>query len=189
MSDVEMSVRPIANLVDGLSGDERAEINDLALRCFGPPELRQPHRLAIAPNDDTRFIVRVWHDRLLVACLWINDRDILVGDQLTRMSGIRGVRTDPAFRRRGFASAAMKQAAEFIWNETKPDIAMLHSSVMAVPLYQNLGWTFIVGPVFCDQPAGKMNLTDELPENPIMVQMPAGQDAPRGIVDLCGLPF
>ena len=189
MTEMDTSVQPITNLVEGLSADERAEINDLALRCFGPPELRQPHRLAIASNEDTRFIVRVWNDRLLVACLWINDRDILVGDCPTHMAGIRGVRTDPAFRLRGFASAAMRKAAEFIWNDVKPDIAMLHSSVMAVRLYQGLGWTIINGPVFCDQPAGKINVTEELLENPIMVQMPPGKEPPSGIVDLCGLPF
>jgi hypothetical protein len=66
---------------------------------------------------------------------------------------------------------------------------MLLSSEMAVPFYQSLGWQIVEGPVFCDQPAGKISLAEALPERPAMVLLPDGRDPPRGAVDLCGLPF
>ena len=186
---MDVSLRPVTNFVEGLSAQERRELSDLATRCFGPPELRTPHPLTISPDEDTRYVVRVWEDGLLVSCLWITERTILVDGQPTRIAGIRGVRTDPPCRRRGFGAAAMRAAAEFIWRELRPDLAMLLSSEMAVPFYQRLGWQIIKGPVYFDQPTGKQNLNEVLPERPTMVLLPKGRDLTRGPVDLCGLPF
>jgi GNAT superfamily N-acetyltransferase len=186
---MDVSLRPVTNFVEGLSTDERRELSDLATRCFGPPKLRTPHPLTIAPDEDTRYVVRVWEDGRLVSCLWITERTILVAERPAQIAGIRGVRTDPAYRRRGLGTAAMRCAEDFIWRELQPDLAMLLSSEMAVPFYQSLGWQVIAGPVLCDQPAGKINLTEVLPERPAMVVLPAGRDLPRGAVDLCGLPF
>jgi aminoglycoside 2'-N-acetyltransferase I len=172
------------------SDDERRQVFDLNLRCFGPPAQRPPHPLTVAPTEDTRYIVGVWEGDLLVSGLWITEREILVDGQPAQMAGIRGVRTDPAFRRRGCGTAGMRAAQDFIWRELTPDPAMLHSSEMAVPFYERRGWRAVGGPVFCDQPAGKLNLTEKLPHNPVMVLLPAGRHALlRGPVDLCGLPF
>ena len=184
-----VSRRPVTSFVDSLSAEERRELSDLATRCFGPPESRTPHPLTISPDEDTRFVVRVWESGRLVSCLWITERTILIDGRSTRIAGIRGVRTDPAYRRRGVATAAMRVAADFIWRELRPDLAMLLSSEMAVPFYRSLGWRIIEGPVYFDQPAGKQNLNEVLPERPAMVLLPEGRDPPRGAVDLCGLPF
>jgi aminoglycoside 2'-N-acetyltransferase I len=189
MADPEVRLRPVTNFVEGLSDEERRELSDLAMRCFGPPEARTPHPLVIAPDEDTRYVVRVWDDGLLVSCLWITERTITVDGQPARIAGIRGVRTDSERRRRGYATAAMRRAAEFIWSDIRPDLAMLLSSEMAVPFYQSLGWQIIEGPVYYDQPTGKQNLNEVLPERPTMVLLPEGRDLPRGAVDLCGLPF
>jgi GNAT superfamily N-acetyltransferase len=186
---MDVSLRPVTNLVGGLSPDECRELSDLFTRCFGPPESRTPHPLVISPDEDTRYIVRVWQDGLLVSGLWITERTILVDGQPTRIAAIRGVRTDPAYRRRGLASAAMRAAADFIWSELRPDLAMLLSSEMAVPFYESLGWQIIARPVYFDQPTGKQDLCEVLPERPAMVLLPAGRELPRGAVDLCGLPF
>ena len=187
---MDIVLRPVTNLVDGLPEDERRQVFDLNLRCFGPPEQRPSHPLTVAPDEDTRYIVGVWEDGLLVSGLWITEREIRIDGHAARMAAIRGVRTDPAFRRRGYAAAGMRAAQDFIWRALKPDLAILHSSVMAVPFYESLGWRAIDGPVYCDQPDGKLNVTEKLPQNPIMVLLPAGRlDLPTGPVDLCGLPF
>jgi GNAT superfamily N-acetyltransferase len=186
---MDVSLQPVTNLVGGLSPDERREVSDLFTRCVGPPESRTPHPLAIAPDEDTKYIVRVWEDGLLVSNLWITERTILVDGQSTQIAAIRGVRTDPAYRRCGLASAAMRAAIDFIWSDLRPDLAMLLSSEMAVPFYQSLGWRIISGPVYFDQPTGKQDLCEVLPERPAMVLLPEGRDLPRGAVDLCGLPF
>jgi hypothetical protein len=103
---MDVVLRPVTNLVGGLSDDERRQVFDLNLRCFGPPAQRSPHPLTIAPDEDTRYIVGVWEAGLLVSGLWITEREIFVDGQPTQMAGIRGVRTDPAFRRRGYAELA-----------------------------------------------------------------------------------
>src|SRR3712207_81058 len=128
MGTMDVSVRPVTDLVGGLSPEERRELSDLSTRCFGPPESRTPHPLVIAPDEDTKYIVRVWEEGLLVSGLWVTERTILTDGQATRIAGIRGVRTDPAYRRRGFASAAMRAATGFIWRELRSDMAMRLSS-------------------------------------------------------------
>src|SRR5262245_48530991 len=108
---------------------------------------------------------------------------MLIEGRLTRVGCIRGVHTDPAHRRRGYGRELMQKAEAFAWRELSPALLMLHSSVMAVPFYESLGWRAIEGPVYCAQPAGPLNVTEHLPRNPIMVVMPPGHPLPRGPVD------
>src|SRR5690242_6469283 len=112
---MKIDLRPVA----ALSAEEQRELNELEVRCFGLPE-QYELRLVPAPADDTKYVVRVWEGDVLVSCLWITERTILVDGRRTDVVGIRGVRTDPAYRRRGFADAAMRRAADFIWQEMRP---------------------------------------------------------------------
>jgi hypothetical protein len=180
---------PVTGFNANLTPEERLEIRDLRLRCFGPPERRTPHPLVISPDSDLRYLTRVWHDGLLVSCHWLMERTILVQGQPARIAGIRGVATDPAHWRRGFGATAMRHSADFIWRELRPDFAMLLSSVMAVPFYQNLGWQIVEGPIWFDQPNGKLDLCVVLPDRPGMALLPEGGTLPSGPFDLCGLPF
>ena len=181
---MKIDVRPVADL----SAEEQRELNELEVRCFGPPEQHEL-RLVPSPAHDTKYVVRVWEGDLLVSCLWINERTILVDGRRTNVAGIRGVRTDPEYRRRGLAGAAMQRTADFIWKEIRPELALLLSSEMAVPFYQSLGWRTVRGPVLCQQPGGSINVTEALPNNPAMVLVPVGGQVPRGSIDLCGLPW
>jgi hypothetical protein len=172
-----------------LTPEERVEIRDLRMRCVGPPEQRTPRPLTFAPNEDARYLTRVWEDGLLVTYLWLIERTILVQKQPARIVGFRSVATDPAHRRRGFGAAAMRHSADFIWRELKPDFSMLLSSVMGVPFYLSLGWQIVEGPVWIDQPSGKLDRAAIAPDRPTMVLLPEGAALPRGPFDLCGLPF
>jgi len=175
---------------DDLTDDDPHELLELEERCFGPPEQhRQALRLVPAPATDTKYIVRVWEGNQLVSCLWLTQRSILIDGQPTRAVGVRGVRADPAYRRRGYARVAMEQATNFIWQTLQPELALLISSEMAVPFYQALGWHALTGPVFCAQPEGTMNLSAALPKNLVMVMLPSGGRRPQGTVDLCGFPW
>jgi GNAT superfamily N-acetyltransferase len=191
-TDIASDIRAVVELT---AADDK-ELDELYVRCFGPPGQRPPHPLTVAGSDDVRYIVRVWEDGkdsgndILVSCLYLDERDILIDGRPTRTVGIRGVRTDPTYRRRGFGTAAMQRAAAFIWEHLHPELAMLHSSEMAVPFYRSLGWRAVDGPVTCEQPAGRVNLTEMLPANPIMVLLrPTGGVMPQGPIDLCGLPW
>jgi hypothetical protein len=74
---MKVTTKPVAEL----SAEERAELDDLALRCFGPPERRPSHPLTIASDDDLKYSVRCWaDDGRLASCLWITERRILSRD-------------------------------------------------------------------------------------------------------------
>ena len=87
----------------------------------------------------------------------------------------------------------MLRATEFIWQELQPDLALLFSSVMAVPFYRGLGWEVISWARFCwEQPdIGAINYTEVIPEAPAMVLIPQpGAKLPgRELSTLCGLPW
>src|SRR5512133_1152524 len=109
---MEIDTRPVLDL----SAEDQQELSDLEVRCFGPLEQHELI-LVLAPADDTKYVVRVGEDRLLVSCLWITERTILVDGRRTHVAGIRGVRTDLEYRRRGLAGAAMRRATAFIREE------------------------------------------------------------------------
>ena len=70
------------------------------------------------------------------------------------------------------------------------EVAVLFSSVMAVPFYENTGWQAIQGPVTCEQPNGPINYTEALPNAPVMVlllQPSAG--LPDGPIEVPGPPW
>ena len=174
-----------------LSADERAELRELDIRVHGPHESRPAtpaSQLTWAGLDDTLCAVRVRHDGLLVSSLYVNERRILVNGQQQHAGGIRGVLTDPGYRRRGFARAALQRGMTFMLDELQVELGLLLSSQMAVPLYQGLGWQIFDGPVLCEQPDGPINYTELMPGHPPMVLLPAGGTA-SGAIDMCGLPW
>jgi GNAT superfamily N-acetyltransferase len=99
------------------------------------------------------------------------------------------MRTHPDHRRLGFGRAAMARATRFIWEQVRPDMALLLSSEMAVPFYRSLGWKVLPGPVHCEQPGGRINYSERLPRAPAMVLLPGDGEPPKGPIDLSGLPF
>jgi GNAT superfamily N-acetyltransferase len=99
-----------------------------------------------APIDpDATWAVLVWDDDLLVTMAAVTERDVLVGELRTHVACIRGMRTRPDHRRRGFASSAMNRAMQFVWKELRPEMALLLSSEMAVPFYEGLGCRILPG--------------------------------------------
>ncbi|MDQ6673498.1 MAG: GNAT family N-acetyltransferase [Chloroflexota bacterium] len=166
---------------------------ELQVAVYGPSDQRRlglSARLSWAAIEpDVSWVLQVRVDGRLVSYLWIIERTILIDGAPTRAAGIRGVMTHPDYRRHGFGRIAMQRAAEFTWHAVRPDLALLLSSVMAVPFYQRLGWQTIHGPVLCAQPGGQVSYTEVIPEAPAMVLVPPGGHLPHGVVDLCGLPW
>jgi GNAT superfamily N-acetyltransferase len=176
-----------------LTAAERREFGDLQTAVHGPPAARRRlpgARFAWAPIEpDGDRVVRVRAAGRLVSALVVTQRTIRVGGVPARAAGVRGVVTHPAYRRRGFGRAAMERAAAFIWQEVRPDLALLLSSAMAVPFYRSLGWAVLPGPVSCAQPEGTVSYTEAFPELPAMALAPPGRPLPAGPVDLCGPPW
>jgi hypothetical protein len=128
-------------------------------------------------------------DGQLCACAWVTRRTVTVSDQRMRVAGIRGVVTDPDRRRRGYGRAVMERAYELMRSFADCDVALLFSSVMAVPFYENLGWRPVAGPVTCEQPGGRINYTQALPPAPVMALGLRGSADPlHGPIHVSGLP-
>jgi aminoglycoside 2'-N-acetyltransferase I len=175
-----------------LSEDDLRECDDLEMAVRGPPEDRphDPSVLSWAPIEpESDWVVRVWDQEVLVSFVVISERNVAIGGRTIRAACIRGMRTHPDYRRRGFGTAAMNRAAGLIWKEVRPEMALLLSSEMAVSFYRRLGWDVVSGPVLCEQPGGRINYSERLPHAPAMVLLPPGGEAPEGPIDLCGLPF
>jgi predicted N-acetyltransferase YhbS len=124
-------------------------------------------------------------DGMLISHLGIVERRVVaVGGQPIQLSGIGGVITHPAWRRRGIASAVLEQAVEFIRNELTAEFCLLLCREEIAPLYARFGWKCVEGPTTFQQPVGQITwprLTMVLPC--------AGKEWPRGSIDLCGLPW
>jgi GNAT superfamily N-acetyltransferase len=156
-----------------------------------PAEARLGSDLRWADLDpETDFLIRLWDTSQLRACAWVTRRTVRVSGREVPVAGIRGVVTDPDHRRRGYGRAVMERAHELMRSFADCEFALLFSSVMAVPFYEDLSWRTISGPVLCDQPEGVTNYTESLPSAAVMalgLRLPV--DLPSGTVDVHGLPW
>jgi aminoglycoside 2'-N-acetyltransferase I len=141
-------------------------------------------------EPQTDYLIRFRQDNELRACAWVTKRTVTILDQELRVAGIRGVMTDPDRRRRGYGRAVMKRARELMRSFPDCDVALLFSSVMAVPFYESLGWRAVRGPVTCEQPDGRINYTEELPAAPVMALALGGSANPLDCpIHVSGLPW
>jgi len=91
-------------------------------------------------DAETDFLIRLRDEDALRACAWVTTQLISICGEELRVAGIRGVMTDPDRRRRGYGRAVMERAQALMRSQTDCEIALLFSSVMAVPFYESLGW-------------------------------------------------
>jgi GNAT superfamily N-acetyltransferase len=103
-------------------------------------------------------------------------RDVFIG-------GIGGVMTLPDARRRGFAGAAMRAAADEL-KSAGCDFGLLFCEPHNVAFYEGLGWGLFSGDVFCEQPAGRIKFDMMRP-----MVLPVRSSPQSGMIDLCGLPW
>ena len=172
--------------------EELEEWEHLAKKTHPPGEVRLGSDLHWADlNPETDYLIRLRDaGGALRACAWVTQRTISVSARETRVAGIRGVLTDPEYRRRGHGRAVMERAQELMRSFPDCEFALLFSSVMAVPFYEDLGWRAIRGPVLCDQPDGQISYTEALPTAPVMVLgLRPSADLPDGPIDVQGLPW
>ena len=142
-------------------------------------------------NPDTEYLIRVVDGReVLRACSWATRQAIRVSSREIPVAGIRGVMTDPDQLRRGYGRAVMERAHELMRSFPGCEVALLFSTVMAVPFYEALGWRAIPGPVTCDQPDGPINYTEALPTAPVMaLPLRPSADLPSGPLEAVGFPW
>jgi aminoglycoside 2'-N-acetyltransferase I len=184
---MSIDVRPYRDL----DPKELEEWERLVRKAHPPGEERLGSDLRWADlNAATDYLIRLWDEHELRACAWVTQQTVSVSGREILVAGIRGAVTDPDQRRRGYGRAVMERAQDLMRSFAHCDFALLFSSVMAVPFYENLGWHAIRGPVTCDQPTGRIDYTEALPTAPVMVlELRPATEFPIGPVDVRGLPW
>jgi GNAT superfamily N-acetyltransferase len=151
----------------------RAEVD------FGVP----PYQWTPPAERPWRFLV--WEDERLVTHVGVLDREVAVGGQPLHVAGVYSVMTRPADRGKGYASAALRRATEFMRDEIpKAEHGMLICLDTRLAFYGHLGWQRVEAPVAFDQPGGR-----QVNEINTMVLPLRGRPWPAGDVDLRGLPW
>lgn len=128
----------------------------------------------------------VWEGEIWVSVLTLLKKAITVGGSPVTVGGIGGVMTLPEWRGRGYASAAMKVAADVIRDEMKASFGLLICNAHRVHLYESLGWKVISAPTFFSQSSGKRQFSDAML---VMTYACTERPWPDGPVDLCGPPW
>lgn len=146
---------------------------------FGTP----PYRWT--PPEERPWRILVWEGDRLVTHVGVLERGILVGGRPHHVGGICGVMTRPADRGKGYASAALGRAADFMRDELpRAEHGLLVCIDERLPFYGRLGWQRIDAPVSFEQPGGS-----RVNEINTMVLPLHGRPWPPGAVDLRGLPW
>jgi predicted acetyltransferase len=101
------------------------------------------------------------------------------------VGGIGGVKTYPAARSRGLATAAIRRAVEFLRDEVDVEFALLVCEPDLIPFYERLGWRPFPGVLLVEQHGATVPFTFNRP-----MTLPVRQDAPPGgTIDLLGPPW
>jgi GNAT superfamily N-acetyltransferase len=182
-----VEVRPYRKL----QPDELGEWDRLVRKTRPPGEVRLGSDLRWADLDaETDYLIQFREDDELRACAWVTRRTVTISDQEMCVAGIRGVITDPDYRRRGYGRAVMERAHRLMRSFPDCEFALLFSSVMAVPFYETLGWRMVRESVTCEQRGGRIDYAEALPTAAVMalaLRHPA--DLPSGPVHVHGLPW
>jgi predicted acetyltransferase len=117
----------------------------------------------------------------LVTQLLLLTREIRVGDQKIQVVGIGGVGTHPKWRHRGYASALLSVAEEFIRKEIKVPFGLLVCAPATRPLYERAGWRYVADHLLFEE-AGQQQTMDAC----VMILPLAQNDWPIGEINLCG---
>ena len=100
-----------------------------------------------------------------------------------RLAGIGGVMTSSGVRRKGYASQAMRRAAQLM-EEEQVDFGLLFCESHNEGFYGNLGWTIFGGDVWTVQPQGRICF-----DMMHAMCLPLRIAPEHGLIDLCGLPW
>ena len=121
----------------------------------------------------------------LVSYVGISLRDAKRDDSAVRVGGIGGVKTHPASRRRGLASAGIDRALQFFREQRDVDFALLVCGTHLLDYYRALGWRDFAGRLWVTQHGA----TEEFTFNRVMTRG-VRADAPQtGTIDLLGPPW
>lgn len=135
-------------------------------------------------HADERVMIRDGRMTPPIVChVGLYFRNVLWNGRDVRAAGVGGVATHPDCRRRGYASMAMRTAAER-FRDDGADFGLLFCEPHNFALYGGLGWREFTGEIYAEQPGSRVRF-DAM--TPFVLDL---KHAPRdGTIDLRGLPW
>ena len=130
------------------------------------------------------WAVMVWEDEDLVSNVHIIERNVRVGTETLNLGVIGNIATKVEWRGRGFSSAALKVAKDFLRDPLKVEFGLMIATEEMISRYAKTGWRVVANSMIIEQPDGRTTL-----KIPVMVMPVFCQDWPDGDIDLCGLPW
>jgi aminoglycoside 2'-N-acetyltransferase I len=89
-------------------------------------------------------------------------------------------------RKRGYASAALATATVFIGMQLWAPFAVVICPSEDTAFYEHMGWHRAHAPIWCEQPGGHVQLTNEVA---LFIACQGEAEWPSGSIDLLGVPW
>jgi GNAT superfamily N-acetyltransferase len=178
---MKLELRPVADL----SAGEQAAVRTLALAVY-PPEVSAAWPGRVIEWAAHQWAVVGWDAEGAALCyVGVVLRDARWDNRSVKVGGIGGVKTHPAFRGRGFATAAIRLALDYFHGQGDVDFGLLVCEPGLVPFYERLGWRRFPGELLVAQRQTTMPFTFNLPmTTPLRLHESLG-----GEIDLLGPPW
>ena len=168
-----------------LNDDETQALKALSAAVYPPKPgaAKNPSPIKWAPPQWSVLLRNA--DSQLVSHVGALTRRGLCDNQECLIGGIRGVETHPTQRGKGYASAGIQRAVDFLQREMRVDFSLLVCATELMTFYQRLGWSAFGGDTLVRQNGEKTIFTGY----EVMVR-PAMNAVPQcAALDLCGLPW
>ncbi|WP_106144570.1 GNAT family N-acetyltransferase [Flagellimonas meridianipacifica] len=85
----------------------------------------------------------------------IIDRKIIINDIEVKIAGVNNVITPKKYRGNGYASKALRETKDFVFNELNSKFGVLLCAEALIPFYEQLDWYKVNCPVYFEQSDGK----------------------------------
>jgi aminoglycoside 2'-N-acetyltransferase I len=178
---MRIDLKPVATLDE----DERAALKALTAAVY-PPDV-----VAVSPGRHVHWappdhsILVFTPEGELVSHVGIVVRTGTLDGAAVKIGGVGSVKTHPRAQGRGYASAALRRAANALHDDHRVAFSLLVCQEHLLPFYTRLGWLPFAGRLVVEQPAGPTVFTINRP----MVLAGLSAAPQNGMIDLKGLPW
>jgi aminoglycoside 2'-N-acetyltransferase I len=171
--------------IEVLNGDASWPLAEPLFNAVWPPDVvaKLPWAGIVFAHAELRVLVQDESENVLCH-FGIHRREITWNGRKLRAGGIGGVLTREDSRRRGYASIALNAAVQTLKDEGATDFGLLFCEPHNAPFYMGRGWKPFEGEIYAQQPEGRVRFEAIAPYVYHLKRMP-----PRGVIDLCGLPW
>ena len=173
-SDIQPAIQVAIYCADEIPSGLRAELDAWEATQFG-------HIYKWAPPE---WYAAAGIDGHLAGALLIVTREVAAGAESIRVAGIGGVVTRPEHRKKGVATAMLREAANLMRTRLDVDFGFLICRRQIAPVYEKAGWIHVLGPTSFSQPSG----TTTYPNDSMVLPL-RNRQWPAGPINLRGLPW